>query len=152
MIHVYTIFIHHLRLPHDAPHDVIGSNLSFMGSKDNTLCPEKWECHFVTSTRLSLWLRRDKFTTGNESWAGDREENDSPWGEWEKGRAVGGRTGEPENLTALRRNDLPGLWELPPGSLISMLARSLCSAAHFMFSLCFFFFFVAISHKMNWLH
>lgn len=69
-----------------------------------------------------------------------------------KRQSSGGENGETENLTALRRNDLSGLWELPPGSLISMLARSLCSAAHFMFSLCFLFLFVAISHKMNWLH
>lgn len=81
-----------------------------------------------------------------------REENDNPWGEGEKGRAVGERTGETENLTALRRNDLPGLWKLPRGSLISMLAGSLYSAAQFMFSLFFLFLFAAVSHRMNWLH
>ena len=72
-------------------------------------------------------------------------------GESEKKAEQWEREWEKQNLTALRRNNLPGLWKLPPGSLISMLAGSLCSAAHFMFSLCFLFLFVAVSHKINWL-
>lgn len=76
---------------------VIGSSFSFMGSNDNTVCPEKWEYHFITSIRSSPWLRRDKFIIGNESWEGGGEENDSPWGEWEKGRAVGEKMGETES-------------------------------------------------------
>lgn len=91
---------------------VIGSSLSFMGSNDNTVCPEKREYHIITSTRLSLWPRRDKFIIGNETWAGGGEENDSPCGEWEEGRAVGETTGETGNPTALRKNDLTAPWEL----------------------------------------